>query len=73
MAEGKQGEIAAPPLTVSLCCLHTLHQKKLHRLPRAAPQVAVTMAGCAKRCQQGLVKFASSLHKLITGTLIKGL
>uniref|UniRef100_A0A3B5AVN7 Potassium voltage-gated channel interacting protein 1 n=1 Tax=Stegastes partitus TaxID=144197 RepID=A0A3B5AVN7_9TELE len=29
------------------------------------------MAGCAKRCKQGLVKFALSLHKLVTGSLIK--
>nr|XP_023845396.1 Kv channel-interacting protein 1-like isoform X2 [Salvelinus alpinus] len=29
------------------------------------------MAGCAKRCKQGLVKFVLSLHKLITGTLKK--
>uniref|UniRef100_A0A8C4HGK8 EF-hand domain-containing protein n=1 Tax=Dicentrarchus labrax TaxID=13489 RepID=A0A8C4HGK8_DICLA len=29
------------------------------------------MTGCAKRCKQGLVKFALSLHKLVTGTLIK--
>uniref|UniRef100_A0AAQ5YFQ2 EF-hand domain-containing protein n=1 Tax=Amphiprion ocellaris TaxID=80972 RepID=A0AAQ5YFQ2_AMPOC len=29
------------------------------------------MAGCAKRCKQGLVKFALSLHKLVTGTLNK--
>ncbi|KAJ3587183.1 hypothetical protein NHX12_010781 [Muraenolepis orangiensis] len=27
------------------------------------------MAGCAKRCKQGLVKFAVSLHRLVTGTL----
>ena len=30
------------------------------------------MTGGAKRCKQGLVKFALSLHKLVTGTLIKG-
>lgn len=35
-------------------------------------QVPVRMTGCAKRCKQGLVKFALSLHKLVTGTLIKG-
>ncbi|KAE8285926.1 Kv channel-interacting protein 1 [Larimichthys crocea] len=29
------------------------------------------MTGCAKRCKQGLVKFALTLHKLVTGTLIK--
>ncbi|XP_072295811.1 A-type potassium channel modulatory protein KCNIP1-like isoform X1 [Eucyclogobius newberryi] len=29
------------------------------------------MAGCAKRCKQGLVKFAISVHKLVTGTLSK--
>ncbi|XP_023184870.1 Kv channel-interacting protein 1 isoform X1 [Xiphophorus maculatus] len=29
------------------------------------------MTGCAKRCKQGLVKFAFTLHKLVTGTLIK--
>ncbi|KAM9511921.1 A-type potassium channel modulatory protein KCNIP1-like isoform 1-T2 [Salvelinus alpinus] len=29
------------------------------------------MAGCAKRCKQGLVKSVLSLHKLITGTLKK--
>uniref|UniRef100_A0A3P8PQZ4 EF-hand domain-containing protein n=1 Tax=Astatotilapia calliptera TaxID=8154 RepID=A0A3P8PQZ4_ASTCA len=29
------------------------------------------MTGCAKRCKQGLVKFAVTLHKLVTGTLIK--
>ncbi|KAF0039733.1 hypothetical protein F2P81_007968 [Scophthalmus maximus] len=37
----------------------------------AVSQVTVSMAGCAKRCKQGLVKFALSLHKLVTGTLIK--
>ncbi|KAI3351181.1 hypothetical protein L3Q82_005740 [Scortum barcoo] len=34
--------------------------------------VTVRMTGCAKRCKQGLIKFALSLHKLVTGTLIKG-
>ncbi|KAM9413802.1 A-type potassium channel modulatory protein KCNIP1-like isoform 4-T6 [Salvelinus alpinus] len=29
------------------------------------------MAGCAKRCKQGLVKCVLSLHKLVTGTLNK--
>lgn len=30
------------------------------------------MTGCAKRCKQGFVKFVLSLHRLVTGTLIKG-
>ncbi|KAI9538879.1 hypothetical protein NQZ68_008956 [Dissostichus eleginoides] len=29
------------------------------------------MSGCAKRCKQGLIKFAVTMHKLLTGTLIK--
>uniref|UniRef100_A0A3B4EKN3 EF-hand domain-containing protein n=1 Tax=Pygocentrus nattereri TaxID=42514 RepID=A0A3B4EKN3_PYGNA len=29
------------------------------------------MSACAKRCKHGLVKFAVSVHKLVTGTLIK--
>ncbi|CAB1337103.1 unnamed protein product, partial [Coregonus sp. 'balchen'] len=34
-------------------------------------RLGVRMAGCAKRCKQGLVKFVLSLHKLVTGTLKK--
>ncbi|KAM7389763.1 hypothetical protein PAMP_023721 [Pampus punctatissimus] len=41
--------------------------------PPAVSWVTVRMTGCAKRCKQGLVKFALSLHKLVTGTLIKEL
>uniref|UniRef100_A0A3P8VDM6 Potassium voltage-gated channel interacting protein 1 n=1 Tax=Cynoglossus semilaevis TaxID=244447 RepID=A0A3P8VDM6_CYNSE len=29
------------------------------------------MAGCAKRCKQGLVKFAVTLHRLVAGSLKK--
>ncbi|XP_047676046.1 Kv channel-interacting protein 1 isoform X1 [Tachysurus fulvidraco] len=29
------------------------------------------MSACAKHCKHGLVKFAVSVHKLVTGTLIK--
>src|SRR4029434_8523499 len=36
------------------------------------PTLWVRMSGCAKRCKRGLVKFAFSLHKLVTGTLTKG-
>lgn len=36
-------------------------------------QVTVRMTGCAKRCKQGIIKFALSLHKLVTGTLNKGM
>src|SRR4029434_6177280 len=35
------------------------------------PTLWVRMSGCAKRCKRGLVKFAFSLHKLVTGTLTK--
>ncbi|KAK0144861.1 hypothetical protein N1851_016568 [Merluccius polli] len=38
---------------------------------RELSMVSGSMAGCAKRCKQGLVKFAVSLHRLVTGTLIK--
>lgn len=38
----------------------------------AVSRLVGRMTGCAKRCKQGLVKFALSLHKLVTGTLIKG-
>lgn len=30
------------------------------------------MSGCGKRCRHGLVKFARTLYKLVTGTLSKG-
>uniref|UniRef100_A0A3P9JPI9 EF-hand domain-containing protein n=1 Tax=Oryzias latipes TaxID=8090 RepID=A0A3P9JPI9_ORYLA len=29
------------------------------------------MSGCTRRCKQGLIKFALTLHKLLTGTLSK--
>ncbi|KAF6726692.1 Kv channel-interacting protein 1 [Oryzias melastigma] len=29
------------------------------------------MAGCTRRCKRGLIKFALTLHKLLTGTLSK--
>ncbi|CAB1428129.1 unnamed protein product [Pleuronectes platessa] len=38
----------------------------------AVSRVTGGMAGCAKRCKQGLVKFVLSLHRLVTGTLSKG-
>ena len=30
------------------------------------------MSGCSKRCKHGIVKFAQTIFKLITGTLSKG-
>lgn len=33
---------------------------------------ASAMSGCSKRCKHGIVKFAQTIFKLITGTLSKG-
>ncbi|KAM6953312.1 uncharacterized protein FYW47_013919 [Aplochiton taeniatus] len=44
----------------------------LHHDDFCEAKVGLRMSGCAQRCKRGLVKFAMSLHKLVTGTLIKG-
>lgn len=53
-----------------------LRSRKLTRTFRASRRepdpFSGAMSGCSKRCKHGLVKFARTLFKLVTGTLSKG-
>lgn len=54
------------------CCSHWSGLRNYRFLHSHFVTGHAKMAGCAKRCKQGFVKFVLSLHRLVTGTLIKG-
>lgn len=54
------------------CCIHWSGLRNHQFLHSHFVTGHAKMTGCAKRCKHGFVKFVLSLHRLVTGTLIKG-